>query len=193
LAVLIAVPLPAQQNSAPEPRWFVGSSAFVLANALLPEPPHFYQLNLGYRLSSRDAVSLEAITWRYSAPLGIPYGPSYESPDEEYPGDVRARGIGVAYQRTVWRNAYTALHAAAMRQRFHDEHGAWMQNGFQLFVTARAGYQFRLLRDRMFVEPSLAITHWPITTNVPDSFAAKDRRWPTYFLGEPGLHFGVRF
>jgi hypothetical protein len=45
----------------------------------------------------------------------------------------------------------------------------------------------------MFVEPSLAITHWPITTNVPDSFAAKDRRWPTYFLGEPGLHFGVRF
>ena len=49
-------------------RRFVGSSAFVLANAF-PDPPSFYQLNLGYRLTRKDAISLEAITWMYREPL----------------------------------------------------------------------------------------------------------------------------
>lgn len=41
--------------------------------------------------------------------------------EEEYPGSVREYGLGVAYQRFLWKDAYTAVHAlpllkdAAMR------------------------------------------------------------------------------
>jgi hypothetical protein len=64
----------AQQDSTYK-RHFVGSSLFMLANLLpLSNPPAFYQLNYGYRLTPKDVVSIEAITWTYKAPLGIPYG-----------------------------------------------------------------------------------------------------------------------
>ncbi|MGH7471336.1 MAG: hypothetical protein ACRENP_25585 [Longimicrobiales bacterium] len=94
-------------------RRFVGSSAFVLAN-LLPNPPSFYQLNYGYWLTRKDVLSLEAITWTYDAPLGIPYGSSKGAPEEAYPGYVRGYGAGLAYQRFLWKDAYTALHAAPL-------------------------------------------------------------------------------
>ena len=37
-----------------------------------PEPPSFYQLNLSYRITKRDIIIVEAITWKYYAPLDIP-------------------------------------------------------------------------------------------------------------------------
>lgn len=177
-------------------RHFVGTSAFVLANFALagqPDAPDFYQLNYGVWLTDRDAVSVEAITWRYIAPIGIPYGPSFGSPDENYPGHVREAGIGVAYQRLLWRGFYTGAHALPLVKRYFDEDGAKIQNGFRLFLTARAGYHLPLFRSRVFLEPSVAATYWPIDTNHPATFREKESNWPNYFLFEPGLHVGVKF
>jgi hypothetical protein len=194
-AVLLGAPrLLAQTADGTTPRrHFVGSSAFVLANAVLDDAPDFYQLNVGRWLTSRDVVSLEAITWKYDAPLGIPYGPSLDAPSEDYPGYVRGFGIGAAYQRFLWRSLYSGFHALPLRQHYVDENGAGIQNGFQLFLTLRLGYHLKLRRNRFFLEPSVAFTHWPINTNVPAAFAQKDGKWPNYFLFEPGLHFGVKF
>jgi hypothetical protein len=50
-----------------------------------------------------------------------------------------------------------------------------------------------LFGGRFFLEPSVAVTHWPIDRNAPVDFATVDDRWPSYFLFEPGLHFGVKF
>lgn len=191
-ALFLVAPLQAQDLDRPFRRHFVGTSAFVLAN-LLPDPPDFYQLNYGYWLSRRDIVSIEAITWKYDAPLGIPYGPSFDSPEEEYPGHVRAHGLGVAYQRLLWRDFYSGVHVASMRQRYFDESDVGIQNGFQLFLVLRFGYHVRLLHDRLFLEPSVAFTHWPVNTNAPPAFAEKDRKWPSYFLFEPGFHVGRKF
>nr|MBA2556074.1 hypothetical protein [Chloroflexota bacterium] len=126
-------------------------------------------------------------------PLGIPFGPSYGSAAEGYPGSVREYGVGVAYQRFLWKGLYSAAHALPLVQEYRDTEGERIQRGFQLFLTARAGYRVGLFKDRYFLEPSIAATHWPINTNVPDSFAALESRWPNHFLLEPGLHFGVRF
>ena len=138
-------------------------------------------------------MSVEAITWKYGAPLGIPYGPSMGSPDEDYPGYVREYGIGVAYQRFLWRSPYAGAHALPLLQHHVGEDGGKIRNGFHLFLTTRLGYHVRLRGTRYFLEPSLAVTHWPINTHVPAAFAAKDSRWPNYFLFEPGLHSGVKF
>ncbi len=180
----------AQQGQLPgERRYFVGSSVFVAAN-LLPndEPPAFFQINIGYRVTPKDVVSLEAITWQYHAPLGVPWGSSKGAAEERYPGSVREIGVGVAYQRFVWNNLDTSAHALPLLQRYQDEDGRRIQNGFQLFTTGRVGYQLSILGGRAFLEPSMAATAWPINTNVPESFAAKEQKWPCYFLIEPGLH-----
>jgi hypothetical protein len=194
---LTTLSLEAQAAGAlPPHRYFVGSSAFVAANVVLagrPDAPDFYQINVGYWLTDRDAISLEAITWKYIAPVGIPWGPSFNSPEERYPGYVREAGIGVAYQRFLWGNLYSAAHALPLVKQYVDEDGETIQRGFRLFLTGRAGYQLRLLRDRVFLEPSIAATYWPIDTNMPAAFQEKEGRWPNHFLFEPGLHFGVRF
>jgi len=204
LTATLAVSSLVAQTTGPQPksesndpafrRRFVGSSAFVLANAF-PDPPSFYQLNLGYRLTRKDAISLEAITWMYREPLGIPYGPNKfaKSKLQEYPGRVRGSGVGVAYQHLFWKGLYAQAHALPLWQRYSDRNGKKIQDGFQLFTTLRTGYQVKLLSDRWFLEPSVSVTAWPINTNVPPTFAAADKNWNRYFLFEPGLHLGRRF
>lgn len=184
---------PAAGSESASRRTYVGTSMFMLAN-LVPQdyPPVFFQLNAGYRITPRDTVSVEAMTWRYYAPLRIPWGKSYGTAAEAYPGQVREVGVGLAYQRYLWNGAYTSLSAVPFWRQYHDEDGDRIGHGFQLFLTARLGYHFRIM-GRVFIEPSIAFTAWPVSTHVPEAFAALDRKWPSYFLFEPGLHTGVWF
>ena len=106
-------------------RHFIGSSLFVLGN-FLPESPSFYQLNYGYQLTRKDVIIVEAITWTYPEPLGIPYGSSGES----YPGKIRAYGIGVGYQRFHWKKLYSTVQATPFLQYFLDSENEIIQKGF---------------------------------------------------------------
>lgn len=191
-AVLCSLSVTAHAET-PQGRTYVGTSLFVLAN-LVPDdyPPVFYQLNAGYRLTPHDTLSVEAITWRYHHPLGIPWGASKESPDEAYPGHVREYGVGVAYQRFLWKGIYTSLSVVPFYRQYYDAQAQQLGDGFQLFLTLRLGYHLRLM-DRVFFEPAVAFTAWPVSTNAPRGFAALDEKWPRYFLFEPGLHAGVEF
>ncbi|PWJ58704.1 hypothetical protein CLV98_10369 [Dyadobacter jejuensis] len=173
---------------------FVSSSAFMLFNmAGMEDSPSFYQLNFGYRFTPKDALILEAITWKYHAPLGIPYGPSHGNKEENYPGSVRSIGLGLAYQRFLWKGMFTTVHATPFFQQYYTSEQKKIQNGFQLFTVLRLGYQFKLAKNRIFIEPSVAFTHWPINTNLPEDFETKEDKWSNYFLFEPGLHIGFQF
>lgn len=183
---------PPSKDASPSDKCFVGSSAFVLGN-LAPDPPSFYQLNIGYRITSKDVISLEAITWTYKAPLGIPYGPSWGDAGENYPGSIREYSIGMTYQRFLWKGLYASLQVIPFKRIYRDMDDKTIQKGFQLFSTLRIGFQIPLFKNRFFLEPSIAATFWPVSTNVPPSFAAKDAKWNRFFLFEPGLHFGLNF
>ncbi len=45
---------------------FVGSTLFLLGNLASKNRPDFVQLNLGYRITGKDVVSLEFKTWKYA-------------------------------------------------------------------------------------------------------------------------------
>ncbi|MEM9832628.1 MAG: hypothetical protein AAF944_18500 [Bacteroidota bacterium] len=173
---------------------FIGSTMFVLYN-LVPDDnaPEFAQLNLGYRLSPKDVISLELKTWKYAWSLGIPYGDSFEAPEEKFPGYIREYGFALAYQRFWWKGLYTGIHVMNAWQNFVGDDGNQIDRGFQIFNTYRVGYHIKLFRDRFFIEPSIAVTHRPYQTDMPKSFKQLDDKWPKYFIGEPGLHFGYNF
>ncbi len=178
----------------PAYKHFISSSLFMTVNLLpVANPPRFYQLNYGHRFTPKDALIVEAITWQYEAPVGIPYGPSYEDPAENFPGLVRDYGIGLAYQRFWWKGAYSTLHTVPFFKQYLNEDKEKIQNGFMLFMTLRAGYHFKFLKNRLFLEPSVACTFWPVNTNMPESFQVVEDRWPNYFLFEPGLNVGFQF
>lgn len=182
----------AQTSDSDRYKFFVGSTLFVLYNTIDdPEPPQYYQLNIGYRISSKDILSLELITWRYFKPLGIPHAKVSEAAG--FPGSVQAFGAGLAYKRFLWKSVYAQVHTTLLHQNYLDHASNTLQTGMQLFNTIRAGYQFRFFKNSLFLEPSLAMTFWPVNTNLPDTFQKEEDKWNSFFIGEPGLHFGYNF
>jgi hypothetical protein len=175
-------------------RWFVGSTMFLLGNLAATNPPEFVQLNLGYRITGKDVISLELITWKYAWPLGINpiFNKVYGTPEEKFPGYIRDYGIAIAYQRFLWKGLYLAVHVMPTMQTFVDENGDKLDNGFMIFNTNRVGYHIKLFKDRFFIEPSLGMAGRPYHTEMPDGFKQKDDKWPKYTF-EFGLHFGCNF
>lgn len=181
----------ASEDDASFHRTFVGTSLFSLAN-LSKDSPDFYELDAGRWLTRRDVLVAHAITWKYHAPLGIPYtSSSFGAADADYPGHVRGYGVGVGYRRFLVGGLFAAFTATPFLQVYSEPNKT--STGFQLFLVLRAGYQLRLFDERVFVEPSIAFNAWLVQTNVPASFQALDRRWPSWFLFEPGLNAGVLF
>jgi hypothetical protein len=172
---------------------FVGSTFAILGNLLPENKPDFVQLNLGYRLTGKDVISLEFKSWKYAWSLGIPYGSSFEAPDEKFPGYIREYGFAIVYQRFLWKGLYTAVHVMPAWQTFVNDNGNKIDNGFQIFNTYRIGYHVKLFKDRFFIQPSIAMTHRPFNTEMPESFKTLDDKWNKTFFPEPGLHFGYNF
>ncbi len=168
-------------------RHSIGSSVFLLGNLAPGDPPNYFQLNYGYQLSQKDIVIVEAIAWTYYDPLG-----TYESSDKRYPGKISAYGIGVGYQRFLWKNLYSTVQVTPFLQQFFDEENNKIQNGFQLYLQFRLGYRLEFFKQRWFLEPSVAFNYWPINTNFPTSFKEIEKGAPNYSF-EPGLHFSFRF
>ncbi len=177
------------QVAEPQYECFIGSSMFLLGNLLPEDSPSYLQLNFGYQLTPKDIIIIEAISWTYFEPLGIPWGSSGDS----YPGKISAYGIGVGYQRFLWKNLYSTVQATPFVQHFYDAEGNKIQEGFQLWLQLRMGYRFEFFENRFFLEPSVVCNYWPINTNFPAPFANIESDWPNYFLFEPGLHFGFTF
>lgn len=175
-------------------RCFVGSTLFVLGNLAPVNPPNFAQLNLGYRITGKDVISVEFITWKYAWPLGInPFlNNAYGMQEEKYPGYIREYGIAVAYQRFLWKGLYAAVHVMPMLQHFMDDNGKKVSNGFHLFNTYRVGYHIKLFKDKFFIQPSLGIAGRPYHSEMPNGFKQKDDKWSKY-TPEPGLHVGYNF
>lgn len=169
---------------------FIGTSLWSIAN-LFPDPADFYELDYGYRFTNKDAVIVRAITWKYSAPLGIPYGSSYGSLEEKYAGYVRAFGVGIGYQRYIWKSLFSAIYTTPFLQNFYNSDNKKIQNGFQLFTQAQIGYHVKLFQTRFYIEPSITCNYWPLNTNFPTTFAQKEAKWPSYFLFEPHFNIGV--
>src|SRR5665647_464423 len=67
---------------------FIGSYALLLIN-FSSLHPDYYQLNYGYRFTSKDAILVDLVTWKLSSPKGIPLG----STEEKYSGYLRESGI----------------------------------------------------------------------------------------------------
>ncbi len=197
LLVAFSAKVFAQEVNSPVPedkKYFIGSTLFVPFGMTLDPSPKYYQLNFGYRIDTKNTVTLEMITWKYQQPLGIPYGSDYEKEENNYPGEVQAFGAGLTYQRFLWKGLYGQVHTTFFKQNYLDlETDKKIQSGFQLFNTFRVGYHIEFFNKRAFLEPSVCMTWFPINTNLPDSFQVEEDRWNNFFLGEPGIHFGINF
>jgi len=173
-------------------KWFVGSSFLMLGNFSKVNNPEYIQLNVGYRITPKDVVSFEFKRSIYSWPIGIPFGPSFDAPGENYPGHARILAPTLGYQRFWWKGVYTSIHALNAFEKYMDENKKKIGNGYTLYLNFHLGYQFKFFKNRFFFEPAIGCSYWPVRTSVPESFKLVEKKWPNYFI-QPGLHFGYNF
>ena len=177
-------------------RWFIGTSLFVfLGNLDKENPPNFAQLNIGYRITGKDVITLAPKTWKYAWPNGIhPFlNKAYKKPEEKFPGYVREFGVTVSYTRFLWKGLYAQLDVMPTYQVFVNDKSKKNNTGFQIFNSYRVGYHIKLFKDKFFFQPSICMTHRAYHTSLPDGFKQLDDKWPKYIFPEPGLNIGFNF
>ena len=189
LALLLGMAPPIRAEPASDNgRWAVGTSAWMIANAF-PDPPHFYYLEVDRMFGARNGLVVEALTWTYRAPIGIPYWSSFGDSAQEYPGFVRSVGVGVGWRRSLYRGLNASVRAFNLLQQYYEDDRP-RKTGYQLFLQTRLGWRWNRPAPGFWIEPSVAFNWWPLEVGRPASFRAMDDRWPSYFLFEPWLNAG---
>ena len=173
-------------------KWYAGSSLLLFGNFSKVNKPEYVQLNVGYRITAKDVVTLRFKRSIYAWPLGIPFGPSFDAPGLNYPGHVRILAPTIGYQRFWWKGAFTSVYALNAFEKYRDEDNKKTGNGYSLYLDFYLGYQFKFFKNRFFFEPAIGCSYWPVRKNVPASFTAAEKKWPNYFI-QPGLDFGYNF
>ena len=173
-------------------RFYVGSSLYLLGNFDRKNNPEYVQINFGYRITPKDVISVEFKRSVYAWPIGIPWGPSFDGPGLNYPGHARILAPTIGYQRFWWKGVYTSIYSLNAFEKYMDEDKKKIGNGYTMYINFHLGYQFKFFKNRLFFEPAIGCSYWPIRTGVPESFKAVEKQWPNYFI-QPGLHFGFNF
>jgi len=155
---------------------------------------HHFEFHFGYQLTARDKIGIKAASWKLFAPMGIPmWDPLFRNESEFFPGRLAECGIGVTYQRMIWKGLFAAIEVLPLYKSYLDENKNEIGDGFKLYTTFHAGYHIRLFRNRMFVEPQIHCNYWPVDTEAPQGFRETESKWNNYFLFEPNLYIGVNF
>lgn len=116
------------------------------------------------------------------------------SESEFYPGHVRESGIGITYQRMLWKGLFATVEVLPQFKTYLDEDNNKVGDGFKLYNSYHLGYHFAFGKEkRFFIEPQVHCQHWMFDTNTPEAFETLDDKWRDYFLFEPNLYFGIKF
>jgi len=155
---------------------------------------HHYEFHFGYQLTSRDKIGIKVASWKLFAPMGIPmWDPLFQDESEFFPGRLAECGLGITYQRMLWKGLFTAVEVLPLHKTYLDENNEETGVGFKLYTTFHLGYHVRLLKNRMFLEPQIHFNYWPIDTKAPQSFKERESKWNNFFLFEPNLYIGINF
>lgn len=153
---------------------------------------HMYEFHFGYKVTPKDKIGIKVATWNLFAPMGIQIWDSLFLNESEFlPGRLRESGIGITYQRILWKGVFTSIEILPLLKTYLDKDNKKIGNGFKLYTSYHLGYHLPLLKNRLFIEPQVHCNYWPIDTKIPPGFKEKERTWNNYFLFEPNLYIGV--
>jgi hypothetical protein len=155
------------------------------------------ELHFKYNLDSKNIIGVKFATWRLFQPMGILWRDGLldklESQTEFYPGYLSEAGLGITYQRLLWKGLFATVEILPQIKTYLNEDNSKITNGFKLYTSYHIGYHIPFFKKRMYIEPQIHCQNWMIDTNTPSQFKALDRKWKNYFLFEPNLYLGVKF
>lgn len=160
-----------------------------------PEETNTYmcEFHLGYKITPKDRIEIKVASWSLFEPMAIPWGPHKMQESEAYPGRLEENGIGITYQRLLWKGLFTQIEILPLWKTYLDENKKKIDDGFKLYTSYHLGYHIPLFNNRFYLEPQVHCNYWPIDSKAPQSFQEKESKWNNYFLFEPNLYIGINF
>ncbi|MFN8256477.1 MAG: hypothetical protein U0W24_12345 [Bacteroidales bacterium] len=185
----------ANKNKLPDYKFSVSTTWLSFANFGEEETnTHHYELHVKYNLSPKDKIGIKAATWKLFAPMGMPLKEQLKFDEANfYPGRLREGGLGVTYQRFLWKGLFATAEIMPMFKTYFDENENEIENGFKLYTTWHLGYHIPLFKNRFYIEPQVHCNYWPVDSEGPQGFEEKESKWNNYFFFEPNLYIGVKF
>ena len=180
-------------NTGSDLKFSISTTYLTLAN-FGPEKTntHHYEFHFGYKLTPKDKIGIKIATWKLFAPMGIQlWDPEFKEENEFWPGRLSECGIGVTYQRMLWKGLFAAVEVLPLYKTYLDENDNDIEEGFKLYTTYHLGYHISLFKNRVYLEPQVHCNYWPIDTKAPQGFQELENKWKNYFLFEPNLYIGV--
>jgi hypothetical protein len=154
---------------------------------------HMCEFHFGYKITPKDRIEIKIATWSLFEPMGIPWGPYKMQESEAYPGRLEESGIGITYQRILWKGLFAQIEILPLWKTYLDESEKKIDDGFKLYTSYHLGYHIPMFKNRFFIEPQIHCNYWPIDSKGPQGFEDKESKWNNYFLFEPNLFIGVNF
>ncbi|WP_417558345.1 hypothetical protein [Mesoflavibacter zeaxanthinifaciens] len=156
------------------------------------------ELHVKRELDAKNIVGVKFATWRLFQPMGIQWWDGLtdkiDSETEFYPGYLRETGVGISYQRMLWKGLFASIEVLPLYKTYLDLNDKKIANGFKLYNSYHIGYHFAFgKKKQFFIEPQFHCNVWHFDTNTPDSFKQLDNKWDSYFLFEPNLYIGIKF
>ncbi len=156
------------------------------------------ELHVKRNLDEKSIIGVKFATWRLFQPMGITWWDGVvdkiESGTEYYDGYLRETGIGISYQRMLWKGLFASVEVLPQIQTYTDLDGNKIKNGFKLYNSYHLGYHVAFgKKKRLFIEPQVHINQWMFDNNSPEGFKEFDDKYGNVFWFEPNLYFGFKF
>ena len=207
LLILIAISTSAQNTIhvnkvvEPSPKFRLSIPLITLLNigkGDIKTNTHHIELHFKRQLSPKDIIGVKFATWRLFQPMGIQWWDGLldkiDTESEFYPGFLRETGLGISYQRMLWKGLFATIEVLPQYKTYLDESNTKIGNGFKLYTSYHLGYHISFGKNkRFFIEPQIHCQNWMIDTNAPEEFKELDDKWRNHFLFEPNIYFGVKF
>lgn len=142
-----------------------------------------YEIQFAYQLTQKDRIGVKAATWKLFAPMGIPiWHDQFLNRESFYLGRLRETGLGLTYQRKIWKDLFAAIEVLPLMTEYIDDEQNNIAKGFKLYNSYHLGYHIPLFKKgRVFIEPQLHVNHWMINTDVPQAFKNEEDKWNNFF------------
>lgn len=156
------------------------------------------ELHVKRNLDNKNIVGVKFATWRLFQPMGITWWDGVvdkiEDGSEYYDGYLRETGIGITYQRMLWKGLFASVEVLPQIQTYTDLDGNKIKNGFKVYNSLHLGYHVAFgKKKRFFIEPQVHCNQWMFDNNSPEGFREFDDKFGNVFLFEPNLYLGVNF
>ena len=156
------------------------------------------ELHVKRNLDNKNIIGVKFATWRLFQPMGITWWDGVvdkiDSGTEYYDGYLRETGIGITYQRMLWKGLFASIEVLPQIQTYTDLDGNKIKNGFKVYNSYHLGYHVSIgKKKRFFVEPQVHINQWMFDNNSPEGFKEFDDKYGNVFLFEPNLYLGFKF